>query len=67
MASGLMSSHLGHCWYRRFGSFVLKGSQKLESFPVGREGVIGDVANAGVFLFSDAAPSIVARGTCFHL
>lgn len=49
-----------------------KGSQKRESFPMGREGVIGDVANAGVFLFSDAAAYITGQvlpvdGGTWHL
>lgn len=50
----------------------LRGSEKLGSFPMGREGVIGGVANAGVFLFSDEAAYITGQvlpvdGGTWHL
>ncbi len=37
-----------------------KGSPHV-SYPVGREGVVGDIGNATVFLFSDAAAYITGQ------
>jgi len=37
------------------------GDKKRTSYPLGREGVIGDIANATVFLFSDAASYITGQ------
>jgi peroxisomal 2,4-dienoyl-CoA reductase len=39
----------------------LDGINKLNAYPLGREGVVGDIANATVFLFSDAASYITGQ------
>jgi len=39
----------------------LGGVSNLNAYPLGREGVVGDIANATVFLFSDAASYITGQ------
>jgi len=39
----------------------LGGDKNMNAYPLGREGVVSDIANATVFLFSDAASYITGQ------